>query len=229
MRTMSTIANCPLFAGLSDRIKAQLEEHAAYRRIEEGEVYLKVGHHTRRLTVVLSGQLKFSRMNRAGKEQIFGFAEDGDVFGFSTLANPDATVRIQSIARQTTEVAEIDVTAIKNMIEREPSLGLEIIKWQSSRVAKMQELVDQLSLKDAHNRLALWLQNWLRHNRPESLTDRNVTVLPFTQSEIAAQIGTVREVVSRGFTRLEREGVLKSSGKRITILNNDALTKWASA
>jgi DNA-binding transcriptional regulator YhcF (GntR family) len=52
-------------------------------------------------------------------------------------------------------------------------------------------------------------------------------VLPYTQSEIAAQIGTVREVVSRGFSRMEKDGILRASGKRVTLLSRKRLQQMA--
>ena len=80
----------------------------------------------------------------------------------------------------------------------------------------------------AHNRLALWLENWLAKNHPDAGDKDVLIVLPYTQSEVAAQIGTVREVVSRGFSRMEKEGILKASGKRVTVLSRAKLREMAN-
>jgi CRP/FNR family transcriptional regulator len=43
--------------------------------------------------------------------------------------------------------------------------------------------------------------------------------LPITNQELAAQIGTVRELVSRNLSRLQAEGMLKIDGRNVLIHN----------
>jgi CRP/FNR family transcriptional regulator len=114
-------------------------------------------------------------------------------------------------------------------MHREPALAVAILTEQGKRYSSMLDLVDQLSLKDAHNRLASWLDTWVTENHPDAGDNELMLVLPYTQSEIAAQIGTVREVVSRGFSRMEKEGILKASGKRVTLLSRKRLRQMAEA
>jgi CRP/FNR family transcriptional regulator len=47
--------------------------------------------------------------------------------------------------------------------------------------------------------------------------------LPTTNQELAAQIGTVRELVSRNLSRLQAEGMLKTDGRNVLIYNLRAL------
>src|SRR5690606_32958291 len=150
-------------------------------------------------------------------------------FGLSSLTDPYKTVPVNCISRGNTEVAEIDLSAIREIMQREPQLAVAILKEQSKRYSSMLDLVDQLSLKDAHNRLANWLDGWINDNHPEAGDSEILVVLPYTQSEIAAQIGTVREVVSRGFSRMEKDGILRASGKRVTILNRKRLRQMAES
>jgi len=138
-------------------------------------------------------------------------------------------VPVNCISRASTEIAEIDLAAIREIMHREPKLAVAILKEQTKRFSNMLDLVDQLSLKDAHNRLANWLDGWIADNHPDAGDAELLVVLPYTQSEIAAQIGTVREVVSRGFSRMEKEGILRASGKRVTILNRKRLRQMAES
>lgn len=94
------------------------------------------------------------------------------------------------------------------------------------RAALMQRMVDEYSLTDANTRLARWLIAWiLRH--VELPGEQFQIVLPYTQSEIAGQVGTVREVISRGFAKLESEGVLSAAGKRVTVISFQRLRALA--
>ncbi|MCA8912288.1 MAG: Crp/Fnr family transcriptional regulator [Planctomycetes bacterium] len=229
MHATEMLRDIPLLRGLSEETLSELEGRATIKRLEEGEVYLNAGQPPKAFCVVLSGQLKFFRVNKAGKEQVFGYARPHDVFGLTSLTDPYKSVPVNCLARSVTEIAEIDLPAIRELMHREPQLAVAILKEQSKRYSDMLDLVDQLSLKDAHNRLAKWLDAWIDENHPEAGENEVLVVLPYTQSEIAAQIGTVREVVSRGFSRMEKDGILRASGKRVTILSRKRLRQMAES
>jgi CRP-like cAMP-binding protein len=227
MHTTELLRDIPLFKGLPEEVLSRLEGAATLKRLDDGEIHVAAGQPPRAFCVVLTGQLKFYRVNKAGKEQVFGYARPGSVFGLTSLTDPYRPVPVNSMARMTTEIIEIDLPVIREVMHREPALAVAILKEQSRRYSTMLDLVDQLSLKDAHNRLAKWLDTWINDNHPDAGDQEMLVVLPYTQSEIAAQIGTVREVVSRGFSRMEKDGILRASGKRVTVLSRKRLREMA--
>jgi CRP/FNR family transcriptional regulator len=227
MQATELLRDVPLFRNLSDDVTGQLENRATIKRLEEGETYFQAGQAPRNVSVVLTGQVKLYRVNRAGKEQVFAYLKPGDVFGLSVLTDPSAALPMSAVARAHSEVAELDVNIMRDALKREPQFMLAVLGEQSRRLRKMTDLADQLSLKDAHNRLARWLDHHINQTQPEAGEGDFMIVLPYTQSEIAAQIGTVREVVSRGFSRMEKEGMLRASGKRVTVLSRRKLRAMA--
>ncbi len=227
MHATEMLRDIPLFKGLSEETLGQLESATNLKRLDDGEVYITAGQPTRSFCVVLSGQLKFYRVNRAGKEQIFGYGRPGDVFGLTSLTDPYKPAAVNCMARMTTELLEIELPVMRDAMQRDPALAVAILREQSRRYSVMLDLVDQLSLKDAHNRLARWLDSWIDDNHPDAGDHELLVVLPYTQSEIAAQIGTVREVVSRGFSRMEKDQILRASGKRVTLLSRKRLRQMA--
>lgn len=229
MHATEMLRDIPLFKGLSEDTLNELEARTNIKRFEDGEVYLNAGQAPKAFCVVLTGQFKFYRVNKAGKEQVFGYAKPNDVFGLTSLTDPYRQFPVNCIAKSNTEIAEIDLPAIREIMHREPQLAVAILREQSKRYSDMLDLVDQLSLKDAHNRLAKWLDSWISENHPDAGDNEILVVLPYTQSEIAAQIGTVREVVSRGFSRMEKDGILRASGKRVTILSRKRLRQMADS
>lgn len=227
MHATELLRDVPLFKNLSDDVVNQLESRVVVKRVEEGESLLAAGTVPRTCWVVLSGQVKLYRVNRAGKEQVFAYLKPGEVFGLSVLTDPNGTMPMGAVARASSEIAEIDLNLLRDVLKREPAFALSVLSEQTRRLRQMTDLVDQLSLKDAHNRLARWLDHWISANQPDAGEGELMVVLPYTQSEIAAQIGTVREVVSRGFSRMEKDGILRASGKRVTLMSRKRLRQMA--
>ena len=90
-----------------------------------------------------------------------------------------------------------------------------MISSLSQRLRHMVALVEEISLKAVRQRLAGLLL--------ELAGESDTISLPWNNQEIAARIGTVREIVSRTFSRMAHEGVLRLDGREVTILDRDRL------
>ncbi|MHC4839753.1 MAG: Crp/Fnr family transcriptional regulator, partial [Planctomycetota bacterium] len=115
MHTTQVLRDIPLFRGLSEESLQRLEANTTVRSIEEGEVYLTAGQPPRGFQVVLSGLLKMYRINRAGKEQIFGYARPNDVFGIVFISDPYRMMPTNCVARMSSEVIEVDLATMREV------------------------------------------------------------------------------------------------------------------
>ena len=91
-----------------------------------------------------------------------------------------------------------------------------------ARLRRLVGIIEQLSFTTVRHRLANYLLRLAQKSgkrTPEGL----LVSLPITNQELAAQIGTVRELVSRNLSRLQAEGVVKIDGRDILITNLKAL------
>ncbi|MCK6440458.1 MAG: Crp/Fnr family transcriptional regulator [Planctomycetes bacterium] len=217
-----------LFSGISPESTDLLAEGAKHVPFQMGQTVVAAGQKYPGLICVLSGQLKYARANRSGKEQVFEIADQGDTLGYEGIASNHA-IDHDVAGRKNGEYLLVHYSNVRKAMERDPVLALNVVREAGASLTRMRKLADALSLKDANERLAAWLVTWIESSRKETPDEPFQAVLPFTQSEIAAQVGTVREVISRGFTRMEREGLLTVSGKRIRILSLDGLRKYSSA
>jgi CRP/FNR family transcriptional regulator, dissimilatory nitrate respiration regulator len=88
-----------------------------------------------------------------------------------------------------------------------------VIRVLARRVRTFAALVEDLSLRDVTQRTARCL---LRESDRAGATS---FVLPDTQDVLAAQIGTVREQVSRALSQFRRDGVIELRGRRLRIVD----------
>jgi CRP-like cAMP-binding protein len=83
-------------------------------------------------------------------------------------------------------------------------------------------IIEELWFTTARYRLAFYLLHHAQKSGMRAVADVEVT-LPITNQELAAQIGTVRELVSRNLSRFQAEGRLKVEGREVAICNLKAL------
>ena len=111
--------------------------------------------------------------------------------------------------------------ALRDLIGRNAELALAMLAGMSSKLREFNQLIEQLSLKEVPARLA----NILLELPAKPGT--NTVVLKQTKRQLAAQIGTIAETLSRAFGKLKAMGLIDVKGPEITILDPEGLADLA--
>ena len=101
-----------------------------------------------------------------------------------------------------------------------PEIPLAALKLLAGRLRRHAELVEALSLREVKQRLLRFLLSEAKRCGAKSGADISFE-LTLTNAQIAARIGTVREVVSRSLSRLQAEGKISLEHRRVTIPGED--------
>jgi CRP/FNR family transcriptional regulator, cyclic AMP receptor protein len=103
-----------------------------------------------------------------------------------------------------------------------PQVALKVLRVVGARLRRLVGIIEELSFTTVRHRLASYLLR--RATRQGEPTSEGIKLeLPVNNQELASEIGTVRELVSRNLSRLQAEGILRLDGRRVLILNLRAL------
>jgi len=100
-----------------------------------------------------------------------------------------------------------------------PQVSLAVSQYLAAELRRLSDLAESLALHTVRTRLARFLVD---HG------DSEATPRHWTQEEIAAQIGTVREMVGRTLRSFADEGLIRRQRGRIIVVNPQALEREAS-
>ena len=103
-----------------------------------------------------------------------------------------------------------------------PQVALKVLKVVGARLRRLVGIIEELSFTTVRHRLAAFLLRLARTEGKRSAHGVEIN-LPGSNQELAAQIGTVRELVSRNLSRLQSEGVLKIDGRSVIVVDLKAL------
>lgn len=129
-------------------------------------------------------------------------------------------------AEEGTTVLFIDKHDVRQLCLEHPKITLAALKVLAGRLRRCAELVEALSLREVGQRLARFLLAEA-HSSGTRLENGIRINLTQTNQQIAARIGSVREVVSRAFTRLQHEGLTVVEGRQLIIPDEAALEAFA--
>jgi CRP/FNR family transcriptional regulator len=111
-----------------------------------------------------------------------------------------------------------------DLIKRNPSLALNMLAVLSKRLRRFAALIDDLSLKEVPGRLAAYLLYLSDQNRGAKVLE-----LAVTKAQLASLLGTIPETLSRILGKLSSQGLIESDGRRIRIMDREALRDLAES
>jgi len=214
-----------LFRDLDDAVLDVLAKYSVVKRLKRNEILFLSGEPAKGLYVVATGAIRAFRTSPDGREQIIhverAISTIAEVPVFDNGNYPSTTA-----AEEPTTVYFLEKQLIFKTAVEHPQLGLAAIKLLASRLRKCAQLVETLSLREVGQRLARLLLEEARNHGTE--TDHGTKVkLRLTHNQLAARIGTVREVVTRTLTRLQEQGLIVHEGKDILIPDLRAIASFA--
>jgi len=210
----------PYFKNLDDDTFRAVTSFAIKHSFEPGQIILLEGEPGSGLYIVQNGWLKVSKFSQDGREQTLQFLGSGEVFnaiGVFTGASNPATVT----ALEASSIWIIPREKMLSLLDDHPTLVRTIIKDLAERVLHLITLVEDLSLRKVEGRFARLLLEEAQGN----VIQRKKWA---TQTEMAARLGTVPDVISRTQRKMTELGILQVGRGEITILDREKLLAMAS-
>lgn len=197
-----------------------LADVAVCIRYPEGATIFLEGEPTAGMFVVEQGIVKISRVSLEGREFIMHLNEPGDTFNdVSTLdggPNPaNATAHTDVV------LWRIARPELQRLALLYPDLAWALIEDLAARARVAVGLVHDLAMRSVRGRLARLLLEEAEH------TQSGVVERLLTQEQMAARLGTVREMVGRTLRSMANDGLIQFDRHRIVILDPQRLAEEA--
>ena len=216
-----TLAKVAIFSGLTDSELSFLVQRAVTRQCSPGETVFTEGEPCSGLYVVEKGHIRVFKSSASGREQVLSIdgpgssvAEvpvfDGGNYPASGAAVDNATLLF---------VRKQDFHAL---CLAHPEVALKVLRVVGARLRRLVGIIEELSFTTVRHRLASFLIR-LAQGEGKRTADGVEIMLPASHQELASQIGTVRELVSRNLSRLQAEGLLKVEGRNVIVRDLKAL------
>ena len=222
---IAALKRAKLFEALDETTLDVLAGRAVERRFEKDEILFVAGEEAHGLYVIVEGAVRAFRVSPDGREQVIHVERAGATIAEVPVLD-DGTYPSTAAAEEKTVTLFIDKRDVRHLFLEHPEIALAALKVLAGRLRRCAELVEALSLREVGQRLARFLLTEAR--RSGTRTENRISInLTQTNQQIAARIGSVREVVSRAFTRLQHEGLISVEGRRLVILDEAALEAFA--
>ncbi|MGB2591283.1 MAG: Crp/Fnr family transcriptional regulator [Candidatus Acidiferrum sp.] len=225
--TEAILKKTPLFASLTPSETRDLAARTSRKSFRRDEQLFAEGDPCSGLFLVATGKVRIFKLSPSGRQQILAVEGPGSSFAELPVfdgGNYPATAS----AMEDTEVLFISRRDFQDFCREHPDVGLKVIAVVGSRLRRLVGIIEELSFTTVRQRLIALI---LRLAQEEGTPSKAGIRVELTQSheDLASELGTVRELVSRNLSRLHAEGFLDVEGRKIVVKDISGLKREQAA
>ena len=203
------------FDDLTEIILKEVADRMHLREYQRGDVLFWEGDPCDGLYIVELGSAKIFRLSPQGRQYIVRVLQEGDTFAevpaFDKGTNP---VNVEAL--ETCRVWVINSQKLHELVMAHPAFAQKVLVNFGRMLRGMVRMVSEMAFYQVTHRLA----------RLISELPQEKSAPHWTQEQLAARLGTVREVVARSLKELERSGAIKMEDRRIQVADQTIFDQW---
>ena len=207
----SCIEIVPIFSGLTKSEMAEVEAITREKRYTRNETIYSAGKHEKGLFVIHTGKVKISRLSPTGKVQVIRVLGPGEFMGELTVLNRSNPTDFAEALEPCT-MCVIEGEKLKLLMNRYPSIALKVMEELSLRLERAEDLIEDINLHSAEQRLAEIL---LKLSAGKEEFD-----LPLSKGDLASQLGMTQETLSRRLAAFRSDGFIELQGQRRILMRD---------
>jgi CRP/FNR family cyclic AMP-dependent transcriptional regulator len=215
---VQTLSQLPFFGGLGEDTLRRIAPHVHERTFSPGQVIVWEGEPCQAVYLIAQGLARTRRLSPEGREQVLAYLGPGGSFNLvSSLDGRPNLATVDAVSEVT--LYSIACRQFHRILRQHQEVAVAVSEHLAGEVRRLSDMVESLALHTVRTRLARFLLS----TAEDSNSPRR-----WTQEEIAAHIGTVREMVGRSLRAFADEGWIRRQRGRIVIVNRQGLEREAS-
>lgn len=213
----------PFLAEATPDVRKRFLADGTIVRLSAGDYFLQEGDACANFAIVLSGRMRVFKLGEGGQEITLYHVGGGEACPLNvSCILSDRPVPAMARVEEDVEALVIPAHTFRRWVAEYEPLQTFVFRMFTERLAEVMSLVEEVAFKKMDQRLAGYLDDLFHRNGG---SDGSVEI---THAQIASELGTAREVVSRLLKEFERLGAVELSRGRISIRKVEMLRSLAA-
>lgn len=198
------------FPNFNPQLIEDIEKNAVIKEVKAGEVLMRSGQYIKNTVLVVSGKVKIYREDEEGGEFFMYYLQPGQACAISMIcATKQETSAIMAKVVEDAELIMIPLSLMEKWMSQNRSWYEFVIETYRNRFEEVLTVIDNIAFKAMDERLEFYLK---RHRDACGCNDVNLS-----HQEIASDLNTSREVISRLLKKMEQKGLVNLHRSHIEI------------
>lgn len=217
----------PIFAELEEHVLQRLAERCVPRTVGVGFSLFRRGDPCQGTYFVLEGRVRIYRTSADGREQTLMVEGSGRPVAELPLFDGDP-YPASAVTTAPSRLIFLPRAEFEHAFRTDPDVAAAVVRALGRRMRHLVGLIETVAFKDVAARLAMLLADYADREGVAREGDTIELTLSRTQDELATEIGTARESVSRAMKQLRAAGMVRDRrGRRVSLAPPERLRAWA--
>jgi CRP/FNR family transcriptional regulator len=200
-----------LFPQFEPELISLIEKNAVEKIFHPDEVIMRTGQYIKSTLLVMSGRIKIYRENDEGGEYLVYYIGPGEACAVSLIcAIQSRASEVMARAVEETEVIMLPIQVMEDLMSKYKSWSQFVIQTYRSRFDELLTVIDNIAFRNMDERLEFYLKRFAG--------EAGKKILDITHQQIADDLNSSREVISRLLKKMEQLGKVKLHRNAIEIL-----------
>lgn len=196
------------------KLAEEISRRSEIKTFRQGEMIMKTGQNMRSTMLLVSGLIKIFREDEEGNEFFMYYLQPGQACALSMIcAAKNETSEIMAKAAEDTEVIAMPIEYMDYLMLNYKNWYYFVVETYRSRFEELLQTIDHIAFRNMDERLMFYLKR--------QQATFNTNVLTISNTEIAQELNSSREVISRLMRKLSDKGFIKLLRNQIEIIKLD--------
>ena len=210
---LNCIHNIPLFKVLTNEEKEYVREFVYTKSYKKGELLYIPNEKAYTLNILSSGRVRIYRLAENGKEQLLRILIPGEFTGELALFK-EGIYEAYAESLEDSTLCMINHSDFKDLLIKYPKVSTKMLEVLALRLSISEEQTAWIGLETVRDRLI----HYLSRIAPLNNLQEKIVTLDMPKKDLASYLGTTPESLSREWTNLEKENIIKQLSKDKVLL-----------
>lgn len=188
-----------------------IEKYGIQKEVKAGDVVMEYGQFIKSVPLILNGCIKVMRRDDEGKELFLYYLYPGETCAMSlTCCMANQKSEIRAVAEEDSEFIAIPIQYLDLWMHEYNDWKNLVIQTYSNRFRDLLNTIDNIAFRNMDERVEEYL-----FSKTQALQTSTINI---THQEIATELGTSREVISRLLKQLEKKGKIALGRNKIEVM-----------
>lgn len=203
------------FPTFEPALREALAQVSTVHHLKAGDTLMQTGQNIRSVMLIAEGRVKLYRESEDDSEFFIYQLQPGNACALSMVCGgQQSNIEVKGVATDDSLIIKIPVGKMEELVSRFPSWYRFVIETYRQRFEELIQTLDDVAFKSMDQRLLSYLEHQAKSYESG--------LIPLSHQQIANDLNSSREVISRLLKKLEQNGIVKLSRNYIEWMGNNA-------
>ncbi|NCT16686.1 MAG: transcriptional regulator [Flavobacteriaceae bacterium CG_4_8_14_3_um_filter_34_10] len=194
-------------------LKNFVDDHGKEFHFKKGEIIFQQGKNSNYIFLLKKGIVKTHKIDENGKELTTSLLKEDDLFGYASLLQ-NITYQESATAVENCDLAGIIKEELKNVLQKNHKVTLELFELLSDNLSEMKEQLLQMAYGSVRKKTAATILQFA-----EKMNPKKQDQIKISRNDLASVAGIATESLIRTLSHFNKEGLIEINGRNIKILD----------